>query len=33
MATTAIVKIWNQVAGAVAWDETQDLGSFEFENE
>lgn len=32
MATTAIVKIWNQVAGAVAWDETQGVGSFEFEN-
>lgn len=32
MVTTAIVKIWNQVAGAVAWDESQGIGAFEFEN-
>jgi serine/threonine-protein kinase HipA len=32
MAATAIVKIWGQVAGAVAWDETQGIGSFEYEN-
>jgi serine/threonine-protein kinase HipA len=31
MADTAIVKIWGQTVGAIAWDETQGFGSFEFE--
>lgn len=31
MGNTAIVKIWGQTVGAVAWDETQGIGSFEFE--
>lgn len=31
MVTTAIIKIWNEVVGAVAWDETRQLGNFEFE--
>ncbi|MDM8160217.1 type II toxin-antitoxin system HipA family toxin [Labilibaculum sp. K2S] len=28
---TAYVKIWGQTVGAVAWDENQDLASFEYE--
>lgn len=31
MANTATVKIWNTNVGAVAWDETTGIGSFEFE--
>ncbi len=31
MITTAWVKIWGETAGAVAWDETQEAGIFEFE--
>jgi serine/threonine-protein kinase HipA len=31
MITTAYVKIWNRVAGAVAWDDTTGTASFEFE--
>jgi len=29
--TTAFVKIWGQTVGAVAWDESQGLASFEYE--
>ena len=28
---TAFVKIWGQTVGAVAWDESQGLASFEYE--
>ena len=28
---TAYVKIWGQIIGAVAWDETQHLASFEYD--
>jgi len=31
MVKTAIVKIWDEVAGAVAWDGERQLGSFEYE--
>jgi len=31
MVTTAIVKIWGEEAGAVAWDESQQFGSFEYD--
>ena len=31
MTNTAIVKIWNNTVGAIAWDENSKLGSFEFE--
>lgn len=31
MVTTAIIKIWGEVVGAVAWDESQQLGSFEYD--
>lgn len=31
MITTAFVKIWGQTVGAVAWDETKELGSFEYD--
>ncbi|MDC1469753.1 HipA N-terminal domain-containing protein [Flavobacteriaceae bacterium] len=27
---TAFVKIWGQTVGAVAWDESQQLASFEY---
>lgn len=30
MLTTAFVKIWGQLVGAVAWDETRQLASFEY---
>jgi len=30
MITTAFVKIWDQIVGAVAWDEQQQLASFEY---
>ena len=28
---TAIVKIWGQMAGAIAWDEKTGIASFEYE--
>lgn len=31
MVTTAIVKIWGVEVGAIAWDESQQLGSFEYD--
>ncbi len=31
MVKTAIVKIWNETVGAVAWDEDRQLGSFEYD--
>lgn len=31
MVTTAIVRIWGQVAGAVAWDEARQVGNFEYD--
>ena len=31
MITTAFVKIWGTVVGAVAWDENQQLGTFEYD--
>lgn len=31
MITTAFVKIWNEVVGAIAWDENQQLGIFEYD--
>ncbi len=31
MVKTAFVKIWGQTAGAVAWDEEQQLGTFEYD--
>ena len=31
MVTTAFVKIWGQTIGAVAWDDTQQLGIFEYD--
>jgi serine/threonine-protein kinase HipA len=31
MITTAFINIWNQRVGAIAWDSTTGLGSFEFE--
>lgn len=31
MVTTAIVKIWGEDVGAIAWDESQQLGSFEYD--
>ena len=31
MVTTAFVKIWNQVIGAVVWDESTQLASFEYD--
>lgn len=31
MITTAFVKIWGELAGAVAWDEQRKLGSFEYD--
>lgn len=33
MVKTAIVKIWGEVVGAVAWDEDRQLGSFEYLSE
>ena len=32
MVTTALVKIWGETAGAVAWDENTQLASFEFDS-
>src|SRR5690606_19969800 len=31
MVTTAFVKIWGETVGAVAWDEQQELGVFEYD--
>jgi serine/threonine-protein kinase HipA len=31
MITTAFVKLWEEVIGAIAWDETQQLGFFEYD--
>ncbi|MEQ8471197.1 MAG: type II toxin-antitoxin system HipA family toxin [Marinoscillum sp.] len=31
MVTTALVKIWDVIVGAVAWDDERGLGSFEFD--
>ncbi len=31
MVRTAIVRIWDQVVGAIAWDENRQLGSFEYD--
>lgn len=31
MITTAYVNLWNKRVGAVAWDESSSLASFEFE--
>jgi len=32
MITTAFIKIWDQLAGAIAWDSETGLGSFEFDS-
>eukprot|EP01136_Pigoraptor_vietnamica_P023484 Opistho-1_new@75609 len=32
MITTAFVKIWDEVIGAIAWDEDQQLGIFEYDS-
>ncbi len=32
MITTAFIKIWGEVAGAVAWDSASGIGSFEFDS-
>jgi serine/threonine-protein kinase HipA len=31
MITTAFVKIWNNLVGAIAWNESSGVGSFEFD--
>ena len=31
MTTTAFVKIWGKMVGAVAWDNNQQLGTFEYD--
>ena len=31
MVKTAIVKVWGEVVGAVAWDDDRQLGSFEYD--
>jgi len=31
MITTAYVKVWNELVGAVAWDEEEQLASFEYD--
>ncbi|MEM6641682.1 MAG: type II toxin-antitoxin system HipA family toxin [Bacteroidota bacterium] len=31
MVTTAIIKIWGQIVGAVAWDDNQKIASFEYD--
>jgi len=31
MVKTAIIKIWGEVVGAVAWDEDRQVGSFEYD--
>ncbi len=33
MANNAIIKLWDQVVGAIAWSETEQIGRFEFEPE
>jgi len=31
MVSTALVNIWDTLAGAIAWDDSTGIGSFEFE--
>ena len=32
MVKTAFIKIWGETVGAVAWDEQQELGIFEYDS-
>ena len=31
MITTALIKIWGITAGAIAWDQNNKIGSFEYD--